>query len=520
MRNKLEEHHSDTLIRIRRVKCGEEKPACLRCIKFGISCDGYRTSSDIDFPHDIPQPKRYLLPKSQRPPQLAIPSSSRFGSEQESRYFDVFCSKTAFEIFPSFEKARLRRIFLQAAESEPSIRHAVIALGALDQTSQTAQNQKLGLLPCGGYVDDANQHYRNTVKAYTRAIKHMQAAGSLGKQDLRTTLLTCLFILSFEGWKGNHNLAVQQIRTGTGLLKEWKEGYKNPTKLAFPPPAPDIVEGVLIHVFARLSIQLVSSAAERSPGSYSKLDTCGWDLVNNMPRVFGTLEEAENFQNLIVRLLVQFLSKGQLPIPRIGTYVRTYPVNVFWEIMSLDVACEQETLLQIMVRWLDAFAALKNHLDKENREVKETSITLELQMKAAYISAVTACVKDQTAFDSFNGFYNDIVNLSDALLSDSQPHTTANTPLFCIDTRVVATLWSVGHKCREKSIRQRAILLLLDFPRRDGVWESGLAGRTIECVMNFEEEYMKSGYIPGWARIRYITFQPDLEQRTAVVKYQ
>jgi hypothetical protein len=65
----------------------------------------------------------------------------------------------------------------------------------------------------------------------------------------------------------------------------------------------------------------------------------------------------------------------------------------------------------------------------------------------------------------------------------------------------------------------KGYLLVLDFSRREGVWESGLAGRTIECVMNFEEEYMKSGYIPGWARIRYITFQPDLEQRTAVVKY-
>jgi hypothetical protein len=33
---------------------------------------------------------------------------------------------------------RLRLIFLQGSETEASVLHAVIALGALDQTSQTA----------------------------------------------------------------------------------------------------------------------------------------------------------------------------------------------------------------------------------------------------------------------------------------------------------------------------------------------------------------------------------------------
>ena len=35
---------ADSLHRIRRIKCGEERPNCLRCVKSGWQCDGYGKS--------------------------------------------------------------------------------------------------------------------------------------------------------------------------------------------------------------------------------------------------------------------------------------------------------------------------------------------------------------------------------------------------------------------------------------------------------------------------------------------
>lgn len=32
---------ADTLDRIRRIKCGEEKPSCVKCLKSGWKCEGY-----------------------------------------------------------------------------------------------------------------------------------------------------------------------------------------------------------------------------------------------------------------------------------------------------------------------------------------------------------------------------------------------------------------------------------------------------------------------------------------------
>jgi hypothetical protein len=57
------------------------------------------------------------------------PTASHFQNDDESRYFEVFSTKTAFELLPPFAAQTFHRIMLQAAQSDPSIRHAVIALG-------------------------------------------------------------------------------------------------------------------------------------------------------------------------------------------------------------------------------------------------------------------------------------------------------------------------------------------------------------------------------------------------------
>lgn len=106
-------------------------------------------------------------------------------------------------------------MFLQACESEAAIRHAVVALGALDKTSQASRHNALETQK--NSTDIASYHYQHALKEYSKAIKYAKAAI---KKDLRTALMTSLTILSFEGWYGNHELALQQIRIGTGLLKQ------------------------------------------------------------------------------------------------------------------------------------------------------------------------------------------------------------------------------------------------------------------------------------------------------------
>jgi hypothetical protein len=110
---------------------------------------------------------------------------------------------------------------LQAAQTDPSIRHAVIALGgtllplilliatclyttALDKTSQMVatankdESQKAIL----------RRHHESALEQYAVALKHMRERADTDKPDIRLALLTCLVTLCFEAWNGNQASAM------------------------------------------------------------------------------------------------------------------------------------------------------------------------------------------------------------------------------------------------------------------------------------------------------------------------
>ncbi|KAH6695858.1 hypothetical protein BKA61DRAFT_531494 [Leptodontidium sp. MPI-SDFR-AT-0119] len=500
----------------RRVKCDEQRPFCKRCIRFGVQCDGYplpkRAKSVVQRPKAILLPKFHNIRTHQTP--YAAPSLTKFESDEESMCFTIFSKNTAYEIFPNVEMGRLRLMFLQACEARDAIRHAIVALGALDMTSRVRSQGHIRDAARRDFGNTASHHYQFAIQQYAKAIKYAQLEGG---RDFRTALMTCLVILSFEGWVGNHEVAVQQIRIGTQLLMEWKERQKE-----IPAPKPSDDENVLAHVFTRLSIQLRPPAKNRppQPSAPTSLPPLKIDVpqsLQKMPLTFISLGEAGNFYGLIVRFAVTFVSQGLSRIARKGSLTGAYTPGAASEPIPPEVIKAQAVLTDSLHQWMAAFAPLKNGAEFKDLDQKKACITLELQMKATYMGTIKSLAQDEMAFDAYYHIYRDIVDLSEALLNCSP---ASKVPKFCFDSGVIIPLWFTGHKCRDPVLRRRVIALLLTFPRREGVWDSVFAGLVIEVLRGFEEDYIDGGRVPGWARIRTTNFDIDIEKRTVEVQCQ
>jgi hypothetical protein len=147
------------------VKCDEGKPVCQRCIKFGVECDGYRTA--YKFKQQLPGPqKRELLPSQ---PAIKLPSSgslanSPFANIEEHQYFDLFCARTGYDIFPTFDSGHTRQRLLESCHFNPAIRHAIVALGALDKTAELVQSfDKMSLTPVERDAQ-ASEHHQTALR--------------------------------------------------------------------------------------------------------------------------------------------------------------------------------------------------------------------------------------------------------------------------------------------------------------------------------------------------------------------
>jgi Fungal Zn(2)-Cys(6) binuclear cluster domain len=118
------------------VKCDEKKPFCSRCIRFKTQCAGYPN------PRANQPPRQPLLPKSaEMEVILRCPVTTQlFDSEQDLRYFRIFCQETAHQISGPFNTGLWNRLMPQASEAVPFVRHAIIAVAALSKITGEADH--------------------------------------------------------------------------------------------------------------------------------------------------------------------------------------------------------------------------------------------------------------------------------------------------------------------------------------------------------------------------------------------
>lgn len=133
-------------------------------------------------------------------PIIDQPHKALFLSNREQQYFQIFCDRMAPQLAGQFHSDLWDCLVLQACEVDASIRSAIIALAALNSTSEILQSPHHADL---SHCIDAQQHHQFAIRQYSKSIQSMRKAALGGKQDLRTTLITCIVIVCFEtfSWK-------------------------------------------------------------------------------------------------------------------------------------------------------------------------------------------------------------------------------------------------------------------------------------------------------------------------------
>ncbi|CZS93993.1 uncharacterized protein RAG0_04025 [Rhynchosporium agropyri] len=444
---------------------------------------------------------------------MALPCSSTlanspFASMEEHQYFELFCVRTGYDIFPTFDSGQTRQRLLESCHYYPAIRHAVVALGALDRTAEMVSSfERMSLTPVERDAA-ATSHHQNALKQYVKAVKYMSCDAVDEKLDLRTMLLSCLLILAFESWTGDMDLAVKQVHAGIRLIQEWKENFKDDedryTRLS---PAPYVVEDDLVQIFCRLAVQHSFFADGHSASLHAVLGMEGPRFTRSMPDSFTDVFEAGKYYNGIIR-------RGVYLITTQSAYLGTDD-NEDSEIWRWGIK-EQEEIQSAVWRFNKAFEPVLQKIPDGPQ--KHYALFIQLSMAIGYIGLSTHLSLDESIHDQYNPVYKRVVFLAKAVMREMPSQSKERQSNFCFDTRVIVPLWVVGLKCREPGFRREAIEFLMANPRREGIWDSVFAGQVLDWAREVEEEFMEEGVVPGWARIAGVKWTAaELGSKTAVL---
>ncbi|CZR62946.1 uncharacterized protein PAC_12843 [Phialocephala subalpina] len=469
--------------KIRRVKCDERRPGCLRCEKFGRECDGYepqKTPLRLEKAPKSISKIHSLLPIALAPATSVshVQITVQCHDEQEEQYLRFFHVETAGVLSGGFDSSLWNHIVLQACNEEPCILHIAVALAALDKSCR-AKSMKCPLLT-------SEEHRRYALQKYSTAIQEVREVLRDRRDSLRTVLIASLLIFCFESFHGDIRLALTNVHMAVELMYAWLSDLHG---VAIAPghfsPAPHIIEDDLVSAYTRMDVHLMSWIDAPLPSRAKILSYFPTEAFDLRPS-FSTLTGAKTAFDHVTNHAFQYLGSVQ--------NIKAHSSN---ESSPLSETSENSTTEEVMVlkelrQWMKALDAILNRArtyDTHEDYVGATilrihAVTVELCIRAALFES-----HKPHAYDSFLPEFCELVALCSALVK--HPRFVKS---FVFNVGFVPSLFILVTKCRDRMVRQEAIdVLKAAHPRREGVWDCLMVARIGEELIKSEEEAQLSG---------------------------
>ncbi|OCL06943.1 hypothetical protein AOQ84DRAFT_223354 [Glonium stellatum] len=485
--------------RIRRVKCDEAKPHCERCTSTGRKCDGYKLAAD----------NSQAVISTRLPSLLLEPGfSSETAGERQSLHF--FHLHTAPELAGFFDSTFWLRDVLQASHSHQAIRYAVTAVGAMHQKFICGE---LPVVP----DDTSDAQLRFALQQCNRSIQHIiKVSGPLSEEDRITAMTASILFTCLASLQGHQASALEHLRGGLKLLQEYDTA---PQASSFVPAAHPVPIESLRAMFV--------SVDAMSRGIMSDEMLMKWEPRPRSDRTaslqsFNSVKEARIFIDGTFNELLSLLQALDTPTPSMSRMevIMAECKHLIQQFKSRDVALQEflaRSTAKLDQQGQKTMAALKLY----RHMVGIFTVIFELQMEIGELS-----------WDQVEPELLAVLELSSQLLESSEMHASATLispgdyyqplsgsrschssprpplrrPVFSFGFGVVASLYLVASRSRNPAIRRRAINLLLNYPRREGVWDSVVAGQIAWECMTMEESAcinetgLSSDGIPNTAR--------------------
>jgi hypothetical protein len=528
-----------------------------------------------------PPPAPHATPRSHSLVHMPSPTTYRPGGfafdAQEGQYFQVFRTHTANELSGFFDSDFWTMSVLQESHSEASIRHAVVALGALYKTLEKASESPPGS-PDDSSLDTAPSHYNFALLQYGKALTRLrESIGNNETRSQRTILISIVLFTCFQSFTGDHRAAISQIQHGLGLLEERRQDSKQPLIHR----KEDIVEDELIQIFTRLAIQAksydmafhfpqpyvirlsqpqrIDPASPQSPSSPSDATSTA-SMDAHLPEIFRSLHDARQALDSITERMMRF--NELLSSYHLG------PNNI----LPRSVLSSGNGFKMQLDQWDRAFQPLLETRRRPgvNNTERAGIDVLKMMHIMTTILFLMSFSTSEMEFDKFTPHFNEIVKLAEEVVVDEeltlaqarcgdmatcrhkepQPHMsgyhfpglTSHQPgayrpedsyahikaSFALDLGIVPPLFVVATKCRHRKLRREAIRLLMSSPRREGMWDSILSGRVGQWIMEIEEEFLSPYHgsrngpaaeiVPDDKRVMVKEILFDMQRREATLR--
>ena len=472
--------------RIRRIKCDQSRPTCRRCDSTGRECDGYEVPNSNT---SMGQAKRLLQPKPSFPLASSVKKPLALSLE-EVEAFDFFRQYSAHEIPGCFSSNLWERIILQMTHQEPSVRHAVVAVGSLHQRYRGMAWTSSGRMQW-------SQEF--PVLQYIKALHYLRQRLSRAHDPLAApvALIACLLFMCLEMLQGNRMGAVGHLRTGLQILAGIPSLFADhhdqlPHRYLYLQStfSTSLLHQIAAH-FASLDLE-ATGFGERSPVLH--LAAQGVEMGDRiaLPSSFSSVDEARSYLEILSNRLLHLrgellqLAENHLPRHDIDWVIRHCRQHVLVRSINLiDHAHLLNHLAQLQTLFAAWLVAFRNLTMNPLYGCSRATMVLEMRHFCMAFLAATTRETQEVRSDQFHPQFRRIISVARRFVHNlitAQPSMT-----FTLVSGGIHCLYIVATKSRDPMTRREAIMLLRQMPCQEGMWDGPLMARFTEELVEWEE---------------------------------
>ncbi|KAI1332421.1 hypothetical protein F5Y16DRAFT_357746, partial [Xylariaceae sp. FL0255] len=513
--------------KIRRVKCDQAQPYCLKCQSTGRKCDGYG-DLPLDLKTELSSGQCHPSEKSRRAGSYdSYSSCTTIGAYNHQHWNAEYNSFNLqilepFMVLPVtgpvqaeaicfFEHVSIRHIngyipcqswrkaLMYFSQTVPSVRHAAIALAlvhrhSLDRGSSVDIRRSQALkeeLP-----DEALFHYN-------RAIQLLLNQKTDDKTETTAiTLLVCYLFTCFDHLAGNDTQAFKHLRGGVELSRSNNKAILDNDDIYYDAKFPE-VDTLICQVtrqIRRLDMQAAIFITDWTPADIQKTLTS-----QRLPSesAFRSFEEAaDHLQILIARVMrLRYSTEQQL-----SKTSETPPLSPSVE----EITPEQlETWSILFENMLQQSSFFETYLG-----TYPAISLLRLQYTIAWTLLSSSGVGREMDYDNFLPQFQQCVSLADEVAAAHKQNTGSASLTFTPEIGIIPVLYIIGAKCRDPIVRREVLGILRRQSIREASWDNASAARVVERIMEIEEGggieeevTIQSMYeIPMWRRIETLSW--------------
>ncbi|RAH87322.1 hypothetical protein BO86DRAFT_1071 [Aspergillus japonicus CBS 114.51] len=393
---------------------------------------------------------------------MRMPSAWDFISDDSTELdnFSFFQSVTTSTLAEFFDPGFWSNQLLRFAHHYPALWHGMTALACLHRDYV---DHDVRFTPAG---EREIRSKKFALKQYNKSIQALSELCSkpvLSLEDRIVVLATCAIFSSMCVLQSLQHQAYMHIRNGLKIISEWEVDYQEVTVCG-----DYVAASMLVLIFTRLDSQVI-------PYMFACAQSKTWIDRQVVPlyahATFLTLFDAyvsiEAIYNGVIRLVWKFNKRGA-------------------DYCSISVA-EREAQLQLLQAWDIQLDIVLETMPADARDSKAVDLLLARRALAGLFYHVDLS-PGELASDFHLAESLQLVERVARILGDvGDGHLQRIKAAYTLETGIVEPLFWVAVRCREPQVRHRALRLLRQYPRREGICDGVVAARTVEKVIEIEE---------------------------------